>query len=375
MTHVPNPLGLRALPAFASGTQPDSAIRLMADAGMIASDIPFVDGQIQPASLDLRLGAKAWRVRASFLPGSEATVRQRIDRLGLFEIDLTDGAVLETGCVYVAELQERIALPSSMHGAVNPKSSTGRLDVFTRVLADHAAAFDTVAPGYVGPLYAEIAPGVFPVVVRKGSRLSQIRFRHGRSRLSDAETATLHAADPLTDAPATCFQNGVAFSMDLQGFGPERIAGYKARPYAGIVDFDKVRAHPREVFWEPIPAPEDGLLVLDPGAFYIFASKEALSVPPDYSAEMIPFDPLLGEARWHLAGFFDAGFGHARAGGAGSRGVLEIRCRDVPFAVTHGQVVGRLVYERMAARPERLYGAEVASNYQRQGLALGKHFT
>lgn len=375
MTHVPKPADLRAQPAFESGTQPDSAIRLMADAGMIASDIPFVDGQIQPASLDLRLGAKAWRVRASFLPGSEATVRQRIDRLGLFEIDLTEGAVLETGCVYVAEIQERIALASSMHGAVNPKSSTGRLDVFTRVLADHAAAFDTVAPGYVGPLYAEIAPGVFPVVVRKGSRLSQIRFRQGRSRLSDAETATLHAADPLTDAPAPCFQNGVAFSMDLQWFGPERIAGYKARPYAGIVDLDKVRAHPRGVFWEPIPAPSDGLLVLDPGAFYIFASKEAIVVPPEYAAEMIPFDPLLGELRIHQAGFFDCSFGHHCSGGSGSRGVLEIRCRDVPFAVTHGQVVGRLVYERMAARPERLYGTEVASNYQRQGLALSKHFT
>ncbi len=375
MTHVPNHADLRALPAFAAGTQPDSAIRLMADAGMIASDTPFVDGQIQPASLDLRLGAKAWRVRASFLPGADATVRQRIDRLGLFEIDLTDGAVMETGCVYVAEIQERIALPSSMHGAVNPKSSTGRLDVFTRVLADHAAAFDTVAPGYVGPLYAEIAPGVFPVVVRKGSRLSQIRFRQGRSRLSDAETADLHAADPLTDAGVPCFQNGVAFSMDLQGFGPDRIAGYKARPFAGIVDFDKVRAHPREVFWEPIPAPADGLLVLDPGAFYIFASKEAISVPAEYAAEMVPFDPLLGEVRIHQAGFFDCAFGHACGGGTGARGVLEIRCRDVPFAVTHGQVVGRLVYERMAGRPDRLYGAEVASHYQRQGLALSKHFT
>ncbi len=374
MNHVPRNIR-SVLVAFARGTQPDSVIGLMADAGMIASETPLVEGQIQPSSLDLRLGARAWRVRASFLPGCDATVQDRIDRLGLFEIDLTAGAVMETGCVYVAEIQERIALPSSLHGAVNPKSSTGRLDVFTRVLADHASAFDTVEPGYVGPLYAEISPGTFPVVVRKGSRLSQIRFREGRCRLSDDQTASLHAIDPLTDAPLPCFRNGVAFSMDLSGFGSDRIAGYKARPFAGIVDFDKVAAHRREDFWEPIPAPADGLIVLDPGAFYIFASKESVTVPPDYAAEMIPFDPLLGELRCHMAGFFDCGFGHSFADGAGSRGVLEIRCRDVPFAVAHGQVVGRLMYERMAARPDRLYGAAAASSYQGQNLALGKHFS
>lgn len=374
MGHAPLHTDLAAAPAFAPGTQPDSAIRLMASAGLLTADEPLLDSQIQPASVDLRLGARAWRVRASFLPGSGATVGERIARHGLFEIDLTDGAVLETGCVYVAELQERIALPSTMRGIANAKSSTGRLDVFTRVLADRSTTFDSVAPGYVGPLYAEICPGTFPIVVRKGSRLSQIRFRQGDSRLTDAETAALHAVDPLTDAAAPCFEGGVAFSVDLEGFGPDRIVGYRARQHAGIVDVDKVGAHRWREFWTPIHAGEGAELVLDPGAFYIMASKEAVSVPPEYSAEMVPFDPLLGELRCHYAGLFDAGFGHTSAQGSGSRGVLEVRCRDVPFVISHGQVLGRLVYERMAARPDALYGSAKASNYQGQTIRLGKVF-
>lgn len=374
MNHVPSSIRPAGRAVFATGTQPDSAILAMTAMGMISSAKPYVDGQVQPASLDLRLGAKAWRVRASFLPGSGATVMDRIDRLGLFEIDLTAGAVLETGCIYVAEIQERVALPGDLRGTVNPKSSTGRLDVFTRMIADRAVAFDTVAPGYSGPLYAEISPGTFPVVVREGSRLSQIRFRAGRCLLDDRETAALHAVDPLTDAPSPCFENGVAFSIDLEGFGPEGVVGYKAIPYAGAVDIDKSASQPWRKFWERIHVPQDDLLILHPGSFYIFASKEAVSVPPDYAAEMVPFDPLLGEARVHLAGFFDCNFGYTSDGAMPARGVLEVRCRDVPFAVVDGQVVGRLVYERMASRPERLYGSDLGSNYQSQGLKLAKHF-
>lgn len=367
-------INLAATVAFAPGTQPDSAIRLMASSGLLAADEALIDSQIQPASVDLRLGARAWRVRASFLPGSGATVAERIARHGLFEIDLTNGAMLETGCVYVAELQERIALPSTMRGIANAKSSTGRLDVFTRVLADRSTTFDSVAPGYVGPLYAEICPGTFPIVVRKGSRLSQIRFRQGDSRLTDAETAALHAVDPLTDATVPCFEGGVAFSVDLEGFGPDRIVGYRARQHAGIVDVDKVGAHRWQDFWTPIVAGDVGEIVLDPGAFYILASKESVSVPPAYAAEMIPFDHLLGELRCHYAGLFDCSFGHASAGGSGSRGVLEVRCRDVPFVIGHGQTLGRLVYERMAALPDAPYGSAKASNYQGQQIRLGKVF-
>ncbi len=374
MNHVPSSIRSTGAAVFATGTQPDTAILAMTGMGMIASAKPYVDGQVQPASLDLRLGAKAWRVRASFLPGRSATVMDRIEQLGMFEIDLTDGAVLETGCIYVAEIQEKVSLPVELRGTVNPKSSTGRLDVFTRMIADRAVAYDTVVPGYAGPLYAEISPGTFPVVVREGSRLSQIRFRSGRCRLDDAETAALHALDPLTDAPSPCFENGVAFSIDLKGFGPDRVVGYKAIPFAGAVDMDKAASQPWQKFWERIHVPTDDLLILHPSTFYIFASKESVAVPSDHAAEMVAFDPMLGELRCHLAGFFDPGFGASNGDGPKARGVLEVRCRDVPFAVADGQVLGRLVYERMASRPDRLYGSDLKSNYQGQSLKLAKHF-
>jgi dCTP deaminase len=309
----------------ANGILPDRMIAAMADAGLILPAYPFVESQIQPASLDLRLGDIAYRVRASFLPGPGATVAERIDELKLHEIDLTDGAVLETNCVYIVPLLESLALPPEIVAAANPKSSTGRLDVFTRVIADGTRRFDMIGAGYHGPLYAEISPKTFPVLLREGSRLSQVRFRTGDAILNADELDALHVLERLVDIDDADLVNGVALS-------------------------------------------------LDPGEFYILASKEAVQVPPDYAAEMVPFDPLVGEFRVHYAGFFDPGFGYAGAGGQGSRAVLEVRSREVPFILEHGQIVGRLVYEKMLARPDSMYGQRIGSNYQAQGLKLSKHF-
>ncbi len=355
------------------GIQPGQAIAALTEAGAIRPASPYASDQIQPASLDLRLGARAYRVRTSFLPGRSRTVAACVETLALHPIDLTQGAVLETGCVYIAELQESLALPADLSASANPKSSTGRIDVFTRVIADRAAAFDQVEPGYVGPLYAEISPRTFPVLVRTGSRLSQIRFRRGDPRLSDAELSALHARVPLVSAVAPSFQGGVAVSVDLAGF--DGLIGYRGKRHTGLIDVDRPRDHATADFWEPLPADGRGTLILDPGQFYILASKEAVQVPPDHAAEMVPFDPLVGEFRVHYAGFFDPGFGHEAAGGTGARAVLEVRSRDVPFLLEDGQIVGRLVYERMAALPETLYGAGAGSNYQAQGLKLSKHFS
>ncbi len=330
--------------------------------------------QVQPASLDLRLGARVWRMRASFLPGSARSVMSRIEQLSLHEMDLTRGAVLETGCVYIAELQEEMALPESVCASANPKSSTGRLDVFTRVIADGATEFDQIEAGYHGPLYAEISPRTFPVLVRTGSRLSQIRFRTGNPRLNDTALLQLHASERLVSDANASVTGGVAVSVDLAGFDAGGLIGYRAKRHTGLVDMDRVAAHKQSDFWEPLVADGEGALVLDPGQFYILASKEAVHVPPDYAAEMTPFDPLVGEFRVHYAGFFDPGFGHSAAGGMGARAVLEVRSHDVPFILEHGQVVGRLVYERMAERPSTLYGQDLKSNYQAQGLKLSKHF-
>ncbi|WP_372424233.1 2'-deoxycytidine 5'-triphosphate deaminase [Salinarimonas chemoclinalis] len=356
------------------GIQPAETIRALAREGAIASERPFLADQVQPASLDLRLGARAWRVRASFLPGPRRSVRARLDGIALHELDLSRPVVLETGCVYIAEIQERLALPADLSASANPKSSTGRIDVFTRVIADQAQEFDVVDAGYRGPLYAEISPRTFPVLVREGTRLSQLRLRRGEVRLSDDELAALHASQTLVTSATPSFQNGIAVSVDLSGFGEGRLVGYRARRHTALVDVDAVGAHRTADFWEPLHADGGGELILDPGQFYILASKEAVHVPPDYAAEMVPFDPLVGEFRVHYAGFFDPGFGHAGADGAGARAVLEVRSRDVPFILEDGQTVGRLVYERMAARPAVLYGAGAGSNYQAQGLKLSKHF-
>ncbi len=354
------------------GIQPDAVIAALAKAGVITSDRPLAAGQIQPASLDLRLGAKVHRVRASFLPGQTHTVAERLEQVALHTIDLGPGAVLETGCVYIAEILEGLALPKGMVAAANPKSSTGRLDVFTRVITDNARAFDQVEEGYAGKLYLEISPRTFPVLVRTGSRLSQLRFRCGETRLDDVALAALDRRETLVATPNPVFQGGVSVSVDLTG--TDGLIGYRARRFTGVVDVDRVGALQAADFWEPLEADSRGSLILDPGQFYILASKEAVHVPPDYAAEMTPFDPLVGEFRVHYAGFFDPGFGHAAAGGQGARAVLEVRSRDVPFILEDGQIVGRLVYERMAARPDALYGEIGTSNYQGQALKLSKHF-
>jgi dCTP deaminase len=283
------------------------------------------------------------------------------------------GTVLETGCVYIVELEERLKLPADLAAATNPKSSTGRLDVFTRVIGDRVAAFDVLPQGYEGPLYVEVSPRTFPILVRRGSRLGQIRFRRGTAKLDGPALAALHARDRLVDLDDADLEGGaVAVSVDLSGsYGG--LAGFRAKRHTGLIDVDRRGAYDVADFWEPLEA-RGTSLVLDPDAFYILSSKEAVHVPPDHAAEMVPFDPLVGEFRVHYAGFFDPGFGHAAAGGQGARAVLEVRSREVPFILEHGQIVGRLIYERMTERPTVLYGEGGVSNYQAQGLKLSKHF-
>lgn len=328
------------------GILPCQAIDALIAQGAITSPTAFDADQVQPASLDLRLGVRAWRVRASFLPGLGRKVVQRLEDVAMHELDLARGAVLEKGCVYIAELQERLALPPGVAARANPKSSTGRVDVFVRLLTDHGAAFDDVAEGYGGPIYMEIAPQTFSILVRTGTRLNQLRLKRG--------------APPKLDLRSV--------GVDLT----EGVAGFRARRHAGVIDMDKEDGHDPRDFWEPL-VPRHGELLLDPGEFYILASKEAVEIPVLQAAEMTPIDPSVGEFRVHYAGFFDPGFGTEEAGGHGSRGVLEVRSHETPFLLEDGQTVARLVYEPLTEKPERLYG-EGGSHYQRQGLKLSKHF-
>ncbi len=364
-TKLPNP------PLAESGVVAAQGISAMLAAGQILAPSPLVAGQRQPASLDLRLGTEAFRVRASFLPGATATMAERLAEFQMHRIDLAPGAVLEKGCVYVVPLVESLALPHTISAVANAKSSTGRLDLFTRLITDRGVEFDRIAGGYRGPLYAEISPRSFSVLVRPGMRLNQIRFRQGSAVLDDAELGALHARERLVDGDPHIAQ-GLGFSVDLRPSQGD-LVGYRAKPHAELIDLDRINHYDPADFWEPIRT-RTGRIILDPGAFYILVSKEAVHVPPDYAAEMAPYLAMVGEFRVHYAGFFDPGFGNAEAGGAGARGVLEVRCHEAPFALDDAQTVGRLVYERMLERPEILYGRDMGSNYQGQGLKLSKHF-
>ena len=361
----------------AGGVAPAEAIAALMEAGAIEQADP---ARLQPASLDLTLGPRAWRVRASFLPSRERTVAERLeDGLAMQAMDITAGAVFERGCVYLVELNERLALPPEIEGAANPKSSTGRIDVFVRLVTDYGAVFDVIPAGYRGPLYAEISPRTFSIKARAGSSLNQLRLKRGSCRLDDAALAALHRRTPLTDGPAD-IAHGLGVSVSLGGEADGApVIGWRARRHSGLIDVDVPGALDPNDFFEPLGPQKSGFIILDPDEFYILASKEAVAAPPDLAAEMTPISPGLGEFRVHYAGFFDPGFGWSEGGtGAGgpngSRAVLEVRSHDAPFVLEDGQLVARLVYERMAARPARLYGADVKSNYQGQGLKLSKHF-
>jgi dCTP deaminase len=367
--------------SHSTGILPSQELKAMVQRREIFALEPIADDQFQPASLDLRLGPTAYRVRASFLPGA-GSVRAKLDQLAMHEMDISHGAVLEKGCVYIIPLLEGVDLRHRTSALVNPKSSTGRLDIFTRLITDGGTAFDQVREQYSGMLYAEVSPRTFSVLVRKGSRLSQLRVRRGRPIASDGfmkrlqqEHGLVQLPEPETgNAPPLEIVNGVPVRVDLQGRRSGGVIGYKARSHAGLVDIDRIGHYDVAEYWEAVHAPARGGLILDPAEFYILASQEAVRVPPGYAAEMIAYDTLVGEFRVHYAGFFDPGFGHTDAGGEGSRAVLEVRSYEVPFVLEHGQLVGRLAYERLTATPTILYGQGAKSSYQGQGIKLSKHF-
>jgi dCTP deaminase len=350
----------------------------MIAAGAIRARSAILPEQIQPSSLDLRLGAEAHRVRASFLAHGGATITSKLDQYRLHTLDLTRPAVLEKGCVYIIPLQEELALPEVISGKANPKSSTGRLDIFTRLITDEGRQFEIVPSGYKGRLYAEVVPRTFSVVVRQGERLSQLRLFQGEQTPSDMllrqlerEEALVYLPDESRGEPS--IQNGLRLSVDLAG-DESPIIGYRAKRHAPLIDLAKIQHYDPADFWDPIARNESRTLILDPEDFYILASREKVRIPANYAAEMVPFDPTIGEFRIHYAGFFDPGFGYGSGEINGTRAVLEVRSHEVPFILEDGQVVASLVFERLLERPRLLYGEGIGSSYQRQGLKLSKHF-
>jgi dCTP deaminase len=366
--------------ARTTGILPSQEISGLIARGNISAAPAINPEHIQPASLDLRLGDMAHRVRASFLPGSNSTVEAKIKELRMARIDLTGAPVLEKDCVYIIPLVEELNLPDNVSGKANPKSTTGRLDIFTRLITDYGTEFDRVPPGYKGKLYAEVVSRTFTVAIRAGMRLSQLRFVQGNPVSGDKTIRDLNHDEPLVymdeeDSPSKAkLQRGLRITINLEGADASEIIAYKAKRYAPAIELDRINYYATEEFWEVRHQNTSKNLILEPGDFYILASRERVRVPPDFAAEMVPFDPSDGEFRIHYAGFFDPGFGYGSSDIKGTRAVLEVRAHEVPFLMEHGQLVGRLNYMPLLSRPEKIYGTNIGSSYQHQALTLSKQF-
>jgi dCTP deaminase len=364
---------------YTTGVLPSQFIRTLIMADKIRSKEEISAEQIQPASLDLRLGSVAYRVRASFLPGKGRTVEDRIRDLLIGELDLTKPAIFEKGCVFIAPVLEEMSLPADISAQANPKSTTGRLDIFTRLITDYGAEFECIPRGYKGKLYVEIVSRTFPVILAAGTRLNQVRFVRGNPPSRDSklieldERETLVFEDSENPGSAT-IDRGLRISVDLQGDGSSDVIAYMGRQNAPAIDLGRENYYDWREFWDPVHKPISKTIILNPGDFYLLASKERIRIPPAYAAEMVPFDPSMGEFRVHYAGFFDPGFGYGSSDISGTRAVLEVRAHEVPIVLEDSQMVGRLVYSRMTAKPDKIYGPEIGSSYQQQGLAFSRQF-
>jgi dCTP deaminase len=372
-----------------TGILPSQEIQELINNRKILSLAAIEPAQIQPASIDLRLGNAAYRVQASFLPSSATTVEAKIQDLKLAEYDLTRPTLLERDAVFVIPVVEQLALPFDIGGAANPKSTTGRLDIFTRLVTEggrqfeeHDLQFEQVPKGYKGKLYVEIVSRTFPIILQAGAKLTQLRFVRGKPpAATDNALGRFEETEGLVyfengDAPAKAvLRGGLRMSVDLSGSGPGSVVAYKAKRNCPAVDLNKAGAHDAAQFWETITAPASRRMVLDPSDFYILGSRERISVPSNWAAEMTQFDPSIGEFSVHYAGFFDPGFGYGQSGEIkGTKAVLEVRAHEVPILLEDSQVVGRLMYHKMASVPDKLYGQAIGSSYQQQGLALSKQF-
>lgn len=364
-----------------NGTLPVQSLKRLVDIGNIKTAVPIPDKQFQPSSIDLRLGNKAYRVRSSFLPQCKK-VNELLEELFMYEVDLDENGILDKRNVYIIPLMEELSLPPELNGKTNPKSTTGRLDIFTRVITDKGYRFDEIAPGYSGRLYLEVFPRSFTIKVKTGQSLNQLRLFCDRQQVEDVELRTLYNSSVLlygddgvqVPSDSAIIKDGLYMRVDLKGHTSNGIIGFKAKKNSSIIDLSKVGTYLASDYWEPVHTPKEGFIILEPEDFYIFASKEKVRVPVEYAAEMTEFDAGSGELRTHYAGFFDSGFGYGFGEVKGTRSVLEVRPHDVPFRIEDGQVFFKIRYEKMSEKPQITYGADIGSNYHAQELALSKHF-
>ena len=369
----------------AKGVLPDVLLREAIRLGWVSSEEEIPSTNVQPASIDLRLGGVAYRLRSSFLPGKRPVLQSLNEHQIGPEILLSNGAVLEKNRPYLIPLKERMDLPEGVRARANPKSSTGRLDVFTRVLVDGSPGFDEIPERYRGPMYLEVVSRSFTIQVEEDLLLNQVRLINGSGLVADEELRRMHARTPLLyhysldgrpplPADNITFSNGLFLTVDLSG-DAEKIVGYRAKENSRLLDLSQVGQHLIKDFWEPVDSDQHNRLILEPEKFYLLVSLEGVAVPPEYAGEMTAYDPTSGELRTHYAGYFDPGFGFSDMDGVyGSRAVLEVRAHDVPFALEHGQRIAKLAFEPMVTPPAKLYGPEIGSSYQNQRLKISKVF-
>lgn len=351
---------------------PSQQLRELIRQGCITADEEIEETQIQPASIDLRLGDFAYELSSSFLPRNYTDIFSKVSELQLRirEIDLNEPAVLKANHVYLVQLQEELELPANIEARANPRSTSGRADLFTRLLCDYSNEFEAVPPGYRGKLFVEIVPRTFDICVRKGTRVNQIRLglveENGSSYLPPL-TTTFNNSSNSTALPEL-------LSVSLMADTESGVVGYIAKPNAPVLDFDKVASHERDDFWEPIFQNHSSSFILEPEAFYILRSLEGVAIPPNLAAELIPYDPSFGEFRVHYAGFLDPGFGYNLTNAKGTPVVLEVRVRDVRFLVEHKQPIARILYYELLEESDKVYGSAIGSSYQTQKISLGKQF-
>ena len=368
-------------PELMTGVIPVQKLKSLIKNGAIRSGVPLRKDQFQPASLDLRIGKKAYRIRSSFLP-QKGSVRKKLKDLFMYEIDLSKNGILEKGNIYLIPLMEKLNLPDDIRGRTNPKSTTGRLDIFTRVITDYSHRFEDIDYGYRGELYLEVVTRSFTIKVEPGHCLNQLRLFRGDERLSDIELKSIYDKYSLlyndsgkpSKGKDVKISDGLFMSINLKG-NHHGIIGYKAKKNSSVIDIGKTGFYDEADYWEPIHTPKDDFLILEPEEFYIFSSKERVRVPIEYAAEMVEFDAGSGELRTHYAGFFDSGFGYGANGEIkGTKAVLEVRPHDVPFRIEDSQTFFKIKYERMIEPPETYYGMDIGSSYYNQELALSKQF-
>ena len=349
---------------------------------LITADTALCDDQIQMASIDLSLKGPVYGMRASGLPRRGETVRSRIDASAKtgYTFNLTgEDKLLSRRQTYIIPLNEGLKLPPGFAARFSPKSSTGRVDVLARILADGIPHFDSVpAEGYRGPLYLEVTPLSCDILLRSGQSLMQMRLRQGDSLVSANDLVTLQAekgivwgkdGKPIAPEKLSLAEHGLYMHVDLD----RDIVGFMARdPILAELSFAKSDFYDPYDFWEPITRPKGGSIVLNPGRFYLLATKERVKVPSNICGDIAAYDASTGEFRTHYAGFFDPGFGGSKPEERGTVGVMEVRGREIPFELQDNQPVCRMDFQWLDEVPNRLYGA--GNNYTGEQPSLGKFF-